>query len=72
MQACAFVETAVCALREDLSCSKCNPAQSRRHGVFGGLSPPKQSSKPQIEIWNTVNQWSFWQILECQAAAPGM
>ena len=26
------------------------PTQSRRHGGFGGLSPPKQSSKPpQIE-----------------------
>ena len=35
---------------------------------FGGLIPPKQSSKPlQIEIWNTINQWSFRQFLECQA-----
>jgi len=28
----------------------CAPGQSRCHGGFGGLSPPKQSSKPpQIE-----------------------
>ena len=32
--------------------------------VTGGLPPPKQSSKPhQIETWNTVNQWSFCQLL---------
>ena len=34
---------------------------------LGGLSPPKQSSKPQIETWNTINQWSFCQFLDCQA-----
>jgi len=30
----------------------------RRHGGgFGGLSPPKQSSKPpQIEIWNSISR----------------
>ena len=28
--------------------------------AFGEVSPTKQSSKPtQIEIWNTINQWSF-------------
>jgi len=32
-------------------------------GGFGWLSPPEQSSKPpQIEIWNTINQWNFCQI----------
>jgi len=26
-------------------------------GDFGGLSPPRQSSKsPQLEIWNTTNK----------------
>ena len=29
------------------------PTQSRRHGGFGGFIPPKQSTKPQIETWNT-------------------
>jgi len=37
--------------------------QSRRHGAaFGGLAP-------QIETWNTINQLSFCQFLECQAPA---
>ena len=32
-----------------------------------GLAP-KQISKPtQIEIWNTINQYSFIKLLECQA-----
>ena len=36
--------------------------------VCGGLSHPKQISKPpQIETWNTINQWIFCQFLECQA-----
>ena len=42
-------------------------AQSRRHGGFGGLGPAKELPSPLIEIWNTINQWSFCQILECQA-----
>ena len=43
---------------------RCSPVAT---GVFGGLSPPKQSSKPpQIETWNAINQWSFCQFLECQ------
>jgi len=30
---------------------------------FGGLNPPKQSSKPpQIETWYTINKWSFGQF----------
>jgi len=35
--------------------------QSRRHGgALVGSAPPKQSFKPpQIETWNTINQWSF-------------
>jgi len=38
--------------------------QSRHHGSFGKLSPPKESFKPlQIEILNTINQWNFLQIL---------
>jgi len=29
-------------------------------GIFGGLRPPKQSSKPsQIETWNTINKLCF-------------
>jgi len=35
-------------------------AASSSRGGFGGLSPPKQSSKPpQIKIWNIRNQWHF-------------
>jgi len=35
-------------------------AQSRLHGeALVGLAPPNQRSKPQIETWNTINQWSF-------------
>jgi len=46
------------------SCCNVVPTQSHRHGVFGGLRRPKQSSKPpQIETWNTKNQWSFCQFL---------
>ena len=44
--------------------------QSRRHGgAFVGLAPPsKQSPKPsQIELWSTIDRWSFYQISECQA-----
>jgi len=38
------------------------------HPVATGVLAPKQSSKPpEIEIQNTLNQWSFCQILECQA-----
>jgi len=30
--------------------------QSRRHGGFGGLNHPKQSSKPpKIEMWSTIS-----------------
>jgi len=36
-------------------------------GGFGGRSPPNKLHAPQIELCNTVNQWSFCQILECQA-----
>ena len=31
------------------------------------LAPQTKLQDPQIEIWNTLNQWSFCQILECQA-----
>ena len=42
--------------------------QSRRHGGFWGISTPKQSAKThQIELWSTVNRWSFYQVSECQA-----
>ena len=44
--------------------------QSHRHGgPFVSLAPPsKQSSRPsQIELWSTTDQWSFYQISECQA-----
>jgi len=37
-----------------------NPIPSQRGEGVSGLSSPKQSSKPpQIEIGNTMNQWSF-------------
>jgi len=36
-------------------------------GALAQLSP-KQSSQSQIEIWNTINQWSFCQFSECQAS----
>ena len=35
-------------------------------GSLMGLGPKQNSKPPQIE-WNTLNQWSFCQILECQA-----
>jgi len=35
-------------------------------GLWCGY-PPKQSSQPQSEIWNTMNQWSFCQFSEFQA-----
>ena len=31
------------------------------------LVPQTKLQSPQIETWNTVNQWSFCQFLECQA-----
>jgi len=31
-------------------------------GGFGGLSPPNKVPSPQIEIWNTINHWSFYQM----------
>ena len=37
-------------------------------GGFGGLSPHQTNLQaPQMELWNTKNQWIFCQILECQA-----
>ena len=36
-------------------------------GRFGGLAHQKTPSPPQIETWNTINQLSFCQFLECQA-----
>jgi len=35
-----------------------------------GLAPPKQSSRPQIETRNTIDQWIFCQFLKCQAPPP--
>jgi len=32
-------------------------------GDFGVVSPQTKTSSPQIEIWNTINQWSFFQFL---------
>jgi len=35
----------------------------RQGEALVGLAPPKQSTKPpQIEIWNTINQWSIHQF----------
>ena len=31
------------------------------------LAPQTKLPAPQIEIWNTINQWSFCQFSECQA-----
>jgi len=48
-------------------CPQC--AHSRHHGgegVLVGLAPPNKAASPQIETWNTRNQWSFYQLLECQ------
>jgi len=42
--------------------------RSRRHGeAFGGLAPQTKLQAPQIETWNTINQLSVCQFLECQA-----
>jgi len=34
---------------------------------FGGLVPQNKFQARRIEIWNSINQWSFCQFLECQA-----
>jgi len=31
-----------------------------------GLVPPDKAASPQMETWNTINQYSFHQFLECQ------
>ena len=36
-------------------------------GDFGGLASQTKLQAPQIEIWNTINRWSFCEISECQA-----
>ena len=41
--------------------------QSRCHGGLVHLAPQTKLPAPQIEIWNTINQWSFCQFSECQA-----
>jgi len=41
--------------------------QSRRHWGLWYDQPTNKTPSPQIEIWNTINQWSFCQFLECQA-----
>jgi len=52
-------------------CPQC--AQSRRHGwALVGLATPNKAPSPQIETWNTINQWSFCQSLECQAPPAQM
>jgi len=39
-------------------------AQSRRHGeALVGLASQTKLQDPQIETWNTMNQWSFRQFL---------
>jgi len=43
-----------------------NPVPSPRR-IFRVRSPPNKAPSPQIETWNTINQWSFCQFLECQA-----
>ena len=30
-----------------------------------GLDPPNKTSTPHIEVWNTRNQWSFYQSVFC-------
>jgi len=43
-------------------------AQSiRRGGTLVSLVSQTKLQAPQIETWNTINQWSFSQFLECQA-----
>jgi len=36
-------------------------------GALVDLGPPNEAPIPQIEIWNTINQWSFIKFSECQA-----
>jgi len=40
--------------------------QIRRHGDVWGLVPKQSSKPPQIELWRTINRWSFCQISGCQ------
>ena len=45
-----------------LSHSQESKIQSCCHGgAFVGLPPPNKTSTAQTEIWNTRNQWSFYQ-----------
>ena len=37
-------------------------------GAFRGLALQKKHQSPQIETWNTINQLSFCQFLECQTS----
>jgi len=50
----------------DNTCLNLNPVPTPR-GTLVGLVPQTKLQAPQIETWNTINQWSFCQFLECQA-----
>jgi len=39
-----------------------NLASRVAKGGFGGFSPQTMYQAPQIEKWNTVNHWRFYQI----------
>jgi len=42
--------------------------QYRRHEGFWWAQPPQTKLQaPQIETWNTIDQWRFGQFLECHA-----
>jgi len=43
------------------------PVSSLRGGALVGLAPQTKLHDPQIETWNTINQCSFCQFLQCQA-----
>ena len=48
---------------ETIETNRRRPSLVATGGDLAILSPPKQSAKsPLVEIWNTINHWSFYQI----------
>jgi len=46
----------------ELKIFECFTSVPSSRGGFGGLSPPNKRPSPQIEIWNTINHWRFYQV----------
>jgi len=53
----------------DNTCPKPKSSPVATGGFRGFIPPSKAPSDPEIETWNTTDQWSFCQCLECQATS---